>query len=322
MKVVELYSDKVMDITTEKSLHNPKMKEYSEVSAYARCYEAVRTNTLMSFDFDCINFEKTKIKKAFLVLDIMKFEWLVPGECKIAIGINEEPFDNLWTTWENRPKTKYYEVISLNQCNIENEKICIEITDLVEKWSKEEIENYGITIEARVGGFRLVLADFSQEHTSKILVYAENIECIEKPIIEKCKKDVSAAMQLEMKNQKGCIIDKNCNVKFDTIIKKVGENLDYNKNEILILKEGTYVIQWWLSISGAGDINEVLFELFEGNNIEAGSSMPVTTENQINGNGIIQVGKNGKKLKLVNKSNGEIQYGATKTQGSLIIFKV
>ncbi|MGL5149712.1 MAG: DNRLRE domain-containing protein [Clostridium sp.] len=320
MQVLQLYSLASTSISSVNPNINNRCNDLLKVgNVRSERYNYIKTETLISFDFSCINYSSMGVKKVFLTLFVPEWKSIAcKEEYDFILNVNKEPFDENWVNWQTKPKSSYYKIEAISKESLDSGGVNIDITDLVEGWIDGSIENYGITIETKEVDTIIAIAPGCNQFGPKLTFYCECQKC-------NCSNNKVNAIELQVKNRKMEITTNKGVVKYDSTINLIGTALSYDSNSSYIeLKEaGVYMAQWWIAIDGSGNVSEISFAIgYENGDINSPSSAPVFVLSQFFGQSLIEVTSVPVRVGVINVSGEDIQFANVTTQAGLIITKL
>lgn len=320
MNVIYLESSKVAMASSLNKCISTSCTDFLVVSNQkVNLYNTEKIEILLKFLLDFFDDKSNKISKAHLKFYAKSWNSsCLKDKYKFILKINQEPFGNYCCRGLEKPKTKEFKKFDVKREELDSGCITVDVTDVLEFFIDGNLNNYGISIEVDESDTSIFIYSENSRYSPKLSIhYEKNTE-------KRCVC-TSHGLEVQLTDKNSQIIKENDKVIFNCISTIVGNDINYNKEsgEIIICSCGLYSINWWVSMNGSDEIQQVKFMLEnEEGSLGTGASTDVYAYSQISGNSLVYVDRIPQKISLVNKSGGQIQYSSTTMQSNLTIFKV
>lgn len=290
-----------------------------------------RENILLKVDLSQYSIRSDYIDKAYLCFSISKTTPCLKNALRKIIAFqNNDDFNYNTVNYSNSPQISdpcnFVHIPPIGLCNVcdrskiiwENRckdkiYICFDITTLVCYWLKNPEKNYGLSLLLECMNSTISFNSSRSNCGPSLIIKYKNY--IGRFLME--------GLQLQILNQPEYAIKSNETVIFDSVISNDSKDIIYNMTtgDFIFISNGKYYLSWWIGIGGSSDIKSIAFsfEDIDRSQVFIGAS-EIIISGQVCGNAYILIDDAPKKFRLLNISDGLVQYSINPPiQGNLTI---
>lgn len=129
----------------------------------------------------------------------------------------------------------------------------------------------------------------------------------------------NVGIQAQLTKSGGAMLEDGAAVRFDSILNTFDFSpTDSASGTFTVSRPGTYLIYWWVSVSGTSGPASVAFALRQNDAADVSSAMPAIT-GQISGGALVAVKTVPSTFSLINVTGGTVSYADVTPQAGIVI---